>query len=385
VLVPEDADLLPPPITESEVNADIACNYNALKILVALGQSIYAITTFYNTQRDQIARYGYAAFGLTVTPYAIMSLINLIGALMTPQYPCLYMVGSSIMDEAQSRGCYFQGTVGRLAEAESEQSQHLESEEGHFQLLNRPTLFQQVDGAPLNTQVYVSTNNGQYSLQSGQPEPLQDHTTDIEMSSVQHQEESVVLQIGYEHKRTAALLQDHHSNEEVVDDATRETLIPQTPRNHADQFITFLFVPDSSRTRLRSGGIGQRSPRILSTTLHQTQFNENQITTLFEPSLADDSFFDLRFFAFLLGSVSLAIIGGLSKFRKGESTVAQRGWMISWFVVGLVIGAWVNTSVDKHDLGRIRFLLLIYSAPAIGGFIVVGQMLGSYGTCVRIS
>ncbi|KAF8876251.1 hypothetical protein BD779DRAFT_1677858 [Infundibulicybe gibba] len=52
-----------------------------------------------------------------VAPYALMSAINLIGALLTPTYPTLYLVGSSISDEAGLRlEAQFDGDIGRIAE-----------------------------------------------------------------------------------------------------------------------------------------------------------------------------------------------------------------------------------------------------------------------------
>jgi hypothetical protein len=36
----------------------------------------------------------YAAFGLTLLPYLVMSVVNLVGNLVTPTYPTLYMVDS---------------------------------------------------------------------------------------------------------------------------------------------------------------------------------------------------------------------------------------------------------------------------------------------------
>jgi hypothetical protein len=73
----------------------IACNYSIVKILVALGQTLFAIATLYETRGNQIDRFGYAAFGLTVTPYAIMSLVNLLGHLICPDYSHMYLVDSS--------------------------------------------------------------------------------------------------------------------------------------------------------------------------------------------------------------------------------------------------------------------------------------------------
>ena len=70
----------------------------------------------YETRGDQIERYGYAAFGLTVAPYLVMSIINLIGTVLTPDYSTLFMIESEIMEEAgQSDGACFRGAVGRLA------------------------------------------------------------------------------------------------------------------------------------------------------------------------------------------------------------------------------------------------------------------------------
>jgi hypothetical protein len=86
--------------------------YNILKSLVSLAQAIFAATTLYQTRGDQLKRYGYAAFGLTVTPYAFMSLINLLGSLLCPEYPALYLVESEAMEDAREKhGGIFDGTV----------------------------------------------------------------------------------------------------------------------------------------------------------------------------------------------------------------------------------------------------------------------------------
>jgi hypothetical protein len=41
----------------------------------------------------------------------------------------------------------------------------------------------------------------------------------------------------------------------------------------------------------------------------------------------------------LLGGLSLVVIGALTKFDGGRSTTAQRGWILSWVVVGIT-GGW---------------------------------------------
>ena len=94
---------------------DLSAGYSFSKALVAIFQTIYASATLYRARGDQISRYGYAAFGLTVAPYLVMSLINLISNLLTPEYPALYMVKNDVMIEASRRlGSKFEGVVGTV-------------------------------------------------------------------------------------------------------------------------------------------------------------------------------------------------------------------------------------------------------------------------------
>lgn len=65
---------------------------------------------------DQIEKYGYAAFGLTVVPYLIMSIINLFSIMLTPDYPAMYMVHTDIMEEAKRRQGRFDLVVGKIPE-----------------------------------------------------------------------------------------------------------------------------------------------------------------------------------------------------------------------------------------------------------------------------
>lgn len=107
-----------------EPRTTICCSYNFIKILVSVAQLLFAISTLYRTRGDQVDLYGYAAFGLTVTPYAWMSFINLLGNLMRPQYDTMFVVESTDLDElreliAKSDGQTKEhfavtGTVGRL-------------------------------------------------------------------------------------------------------------------------------------------------------------------------------------------------------------------------------------------------------------------------------
>lgn len=70
----------------------IPFGYNAVQILISLAQLLFAITTIYRSRGDQLDRYGYAAFGLTVIPYAWMSHVNLAGNLIRLHYSSAYLV-----------------------------------------------------------------------------------------------------------------------------------------------------------------------------------------------------------------------------------------------------------------------------------------------------
>lgn len=96
---------------------EVSSSYSSLKSVVAISQTTFASATLYRARGDQIQQYGYAAFGLAVAPYLIMSIVNLISNLLTPEYPAMYMLRSDIMDEASRRkGANFEGVVGTISE-----------------------------------------------------------------------------------------------------------------------------------------------------------------------------------------------------------------------------------------------------------------------------
>ncbi|KAF2478289.1 uncharacterized protein BDR25DRAFT_276181, partial [Lindgomyces ingoldianus] len=73
----------------SSPTVSISSTYNLVKALIALAQTGYASLTLYRSRGDQIQQFGFAAFGLTVAPYAVMSIVNLVGNLCRPEYASL--------------------------------------------------------------------------------------------------------------------------------------------------------------------------------------------------------------------------------------------------------------------------------------------------------
>ncbi len=122
-LLPSNADVIPivpdNNISDPKIYTTISSSNNIPQSMVALVQVLYASYTLYRTRGDQLNRYGYAAFGLTVIPYIIMSFVNLLGNLLTPGYPTLYLVHSPELVEAQLRGAQIDGVIGKINEVDN--------------------------------------------------------------------------------------------------------------------------------------------------------------------------------------------------------------------------------------------------------------------------
>jgi hypothetical protein len=222
----------------------LAWSYNIPKVLVGLIQALIGVMTLYKAQGNQIDIYGYAAFGLSVTPYAFMSLLNILMALVTPEYPCMYLVYTPDLDEA----CRDGGRFGEVIAA--------------------------------------------------------------------------------------------------VDTEAVETPIALDPEEDEQFICWFLLI-----------GLALTLP-------------------------------------------PLAIVGALTKFQAATSTVRQRGWMMSWLVVGSASSIWMrvvakNIALDSYWEGvstgkKINLVvgMVIYTFPpwicGIGGMITVGLMIKEYGVCTRL-
>ncbi|KAI9720763.1 MAG: hypothetical protein M1828_005554 [Chrysothrix sp. TS-e1954] len=108
-MINRDADVNP-------CQQGISWTYSGPKTIVAIVQLVFAMITLYRASGTELQQYGFTAYSLTVTPFALMSVINLCGTLITPSFPSLYIVGSTVSDEALQRGCTIDGMVARLGE-----------------------------------------------------------------------------------------------------------------------------------------------------------------------------------------------------------------------------------------------------------------------------
>ncbi|KAH7138254.1 hypothetical protein B0J11DRAFT_10868 [Dendryphion nanum] len=103
--------------TTNEINLDnlqLPRTYNVVKIVVGLIQTVYAIYTLWKARGNQIETYGMVAFGLTVTPYAFMSILNSAAAMVTPEYPSMFLIRTPDMEAAERDGGKFGGYIATL-------------------------------------------------------------------------------------------------------------------------------------------------------------------------------------------------------------------------------------------------------------------------------
>lgn len=360
----------------------IAYSNSVTKCAVAIAQTVYAAITLYRTRGNQIRVYGYAAFGLTVTPYIIMSLLNLLGQLITPEYPTRFLIHTPEMDEAiQRHGCHFNGIVGKVKNPK------------------KPS--------PNSISLTIETSeNGTSSLIL---------KASVEASS----SESVDLP---------------HKEDSKTPSTTSKSWTKDNPIDISNGDI--FRIPSCSRfdCKTKCGKVDD--------TWSSSQLCWYKFLVLFGIPL-------------MFSCVSLLIIGLLSHFEKGESTLAQRAWIMSWLVCGMVFGMygigsaelilsayqkakrlWAaqerkNSSGDQNPSGdqeskksadqerknsstdpkaesrtttwksnfsslhqKAQGVMLISSmfvvlvgfvaVPAIGGFVVVFKMISHDGTCTRL-
>lgn len=70
----------------------ISCDYNIMKIFAAILQILSGVFQIFQARGLQLDTYGYSAYSLTVIPYVLMSLVNLLACVCIPQYPLMYIV-----------------------------------------------------------------------------------------------------------------------------------------------------------------------------------------------------------------------------------------------------------------------------------------------------
>ncbi|KAL8962145.1 MAG: hypothetical protein Q9193_001412 [Seirophora villosa] len=145
----------------------LASTHDVPRILFSLIQTVSGGYSLYKARGSQIERYGFAAYGLTVLPYMMVSIINLIGSLLTSEYEAVYTVHSPIMDEMKGRGGLCDGVVGTIQKpdhqtcvySEGEEETLLEGQKMYFSNLGEKTRCRTIRGQAPESDLHVAQNN----------------------------------------------------------------------------------------------------------------------------------------------------------------------------------------------------------------------------------
>ena len=434
VIVPWDAVVHN--FDDSPVDEPIFSNYGLLKAMFAIIQTLFAIVSLYKATGDQIHQLGYAAFGLTVAPYLLMSFVNVLSGAFCPEYPSLFLIESSVLLEARSRpGARLDATVGILVEADEDALKLAPTRSDKIlSLLGRPLVFQPENihsdvpdtCLPAQTTQELAPDNiatGNY-LQASQTdvdgdrdsrENFKDQSERLisapEVKTPTHQKSyqiAAVLPSQHNgHKALQTVLLPMGNDQSPTPEPTIITYVPScrpyitdSSLNFPDQYTVLNICHDKNE---ETGGGG------FSVSMGNAFEISKWPVAITRRATKNATLGPLAFFlSYAIGFTSLAIIGGLTHFSRGSSTHAQRVWTMTWICFGCFLGPIYSAVYGElpffyrdpdapeaaNKLERLGeqigynglkiILSFCFSAPAIGGFVVIGQMVIAYGNCNRI-
>ena len=354
----------------------LSSSFNLVREIVALLQSLYASFTLYRTNGGQVNRYGFAAPGLTVLPYAIMSALNIMANLIAPHYPTLYLVRSEVMEEAERRtGLPFQYAVGKVVNESDTNNNVMDGWSeitGTFK--DNDTLFHFSPSAEEDKKIEILDSSRRTVYVPACPRFRR--TDDTRTSPLRHFTKS--RQGGLEFPRYQYLARRRYW-QALTHSWFSYSPLPSLlhPQGYVETLLGRLRLPYSISNTLR------RSQQFVSTRIRDGL--RLQPLNLYEQYLVS-----------VITNAELFIILALSNFTGQQSTLAQRAWTLTWLIAGCLVGAsiysaggtaslvWGGSNVTPMRLRLVVFLyMVICGAPAIGGFVVVSQMLKAYGICYK--
>ena len=364
----------------SQNDLGISSSIGVVKGIIALFQ-LYSIVGYISTEKHEKNRINdYAAYQLTMIPYGLMSVVNILCGMVTPTYSAIYMVNSTVMKEAHDRGWTFDGTVGELCE-----DTLAVGEEG---CVGFETTFEGDPGVG-------PSNEGEEQLQ---PEVNNDQTRGIETTSPpeanKREVSKIELNTGSKEEikvrcpsiiSTSSETFGSYSSWRVLWQTVRQTL-SELPRR---AFLIRCFTlkdQDPGKEYIKSllhsmaGKVEKGTTQIVIPPIGNPTFRMR--SWWHKPMLAVSD---------LIILVSLAlpyvIIWKLTKFEAPAGRKLQGGVFMSWLVIGQILSAsWRNIwriiqsriprvkNIEYYSTGiYLSFGVAMYSIPAIWGFILVGK------------
>jgi hypothetical protein len=337
---------------------NLPSSHNLVRGIAALLQLLYTSYTFYRTIGGQVNQYGFAAPGFTVLPYAVMSGLNLMANLVAPHYPTLYLIRTKIMEEAERRrGSPFHYVVG---EAVDESGTNNIVMEGWSEIAGS---FKYEDEL-----LYLSPST-----------EAEDDKIEICCSSQQ----TIYVPACPRFRRT----DDSRTSplRQFIESGLLRRL--EFPRYMVARFSRFSILHRQQVAfRRRLSYLRSLAFMIIYTPL--LTLKSKLLIDLFKS--IDSTPFIESCITISISLTELFTIFALSNFTGQQSTLAQRAWTVTWLVNGCVSGIVLNSissivskKRDESLISLLRIGIVSYCAPAIGGFVVVSQMLKAYGICYK--
>ncbi|PCH43182.1 hypothetical protein WOLCODRAFT_164301 [Wolfiporia cocos MD-104 SS10] len=372
-----------------------------IKMAISIAQVMFGSFTLYRSRGDQIDRFGYAAYGLSVVPYVIMSIVNLFAVGLSADYPCLYAVRTSIMEEAASRpGALFDGAICTLrpnpdfqvlfdsksapAIPESAPS-NPESIPSNPDLVSSNPGFASTEPEPSSSDSIQNSEDYESSLVGDSTYPDYNATEDDDKANLLPKAESVESNIdsnGCNHTPPGS---GSPPQENPIYTAAWLSIESDTGAETQDRFLVVRTGDIVKRFKFFPGcKDGDGETRVVRLTI-------NAITNEYVPWNEDDDDSNdawwavLPFvFLFVVFGLPYVIISVMTKFKTGSSSVTQRAFMLAWLCCSqaIFIPFWVLSEQDMGWMSLPSLLrnpaFFLFMAPfAVGpilGYIAVVQM-----------
>jgi hypothetical protein len=315
---------------------EISSSLSTPKVIASIVQICASVLTLYRARGTQLQQYGWAAFGLTVIPYAIMSIVNLLANLVSPEYSAVYMVKSEVMTEAEHVKGEFDGCIGKMRDTQSEPTQQ-------------------------------SANSTQQSTEPGQ----------------QSQEPA---------QQSQAPKQQSHESVQQLQESEKQ---PQKPTRRPDDvghhICLFHHDPRTSISP-RHASVPAENHYIYKSDSNTTISVPARGQRLDVPP--DHNYYVwigvVLFLSLVVIAAPYLIIYGLTHYHHGpESTPVQRDFIEAWLVIGQVTGLivafylWLSENISlRHRYIGFIVLVTIAGTPSIGGFIMAGLEITHSQLCI---
>ena len=111
-----------------ETGTQVAAHSSYISMILSLVHLIIGSYELYLSWANEIPRWGYASYGLSVIPYLLMSACNLVCAAYVGSYPCGQLLRTPILEESLARKPvqddldqkpFYDGTIGTLKRVDS--------------------------------------------------------------------------------------------------------------------------------------------------------------------------------------------------------------------------------------------------------------------------